>query len=241
MSKKNQLSRLLIGSGKLAKHLSFYFNCLGLSYTTWNRKQPIQELLEKSKTVDQIWILINDTNIDAFIQEYLLNKTNAQLIHCSGALNSSYAIDLHPLMTFSNELYSEPVYKNMCFVSAHPQAQTYMSDFPNSVRTISPEQKARYHSICVLSGNFTSLLWREAEQMYNQLGLSRTDWIPYLQRITDNLIADSQNAATGPIVRKDNKTIEANLQALTDTKVAPIYESFVKAFYPEFFKNRGAQ
>ncbi|HLF67062.1 MAG TPA: DUF2520 domain-containing protein, partial [Gammaproteobacteria bacterium] len=52
----------------------------------------------------------------------------------------------------------------------------------------------------------------------------------YLKLIMTNILADPKQALTGPLVRNDQKTIAANLQALTDDPFQQVYHAFVSAY-----------
>src|SRR5580658_6221456 len=106
---------LLVGNGRLARHLRFYFSSLHLTVDTWHRPESIAALHEKITHATHILLLISDRAIDEFCREHLLQST-AIKIHCSGSLNSPYAYGAHPLMTFSHDLYEHDRYQTIPFI-----------------------------------------------------------------------------------------------------------------------------
>src|SRR5689334_6951163 len=59
-----QANSLLLGSGRLARHLRFYFENLGLKFRTWSRRdsQPLD-----LSGIERLWLAISDDAIPAFI------------------------------------------------------------------------------------------------------------------------------------------------------------------------------
>jgi predicted short-subunit dehydrogenase-like oxidoreductase (DUF2520 family) len=230
---KNQKPvRLLIGSGRLHKHLAHYFSLLNLPFLTWDRHQSSNQLPDLLSQADQVWLLISDSQIEEFAKENLAHYSGT-IIHCSGAMNIAGMVDVHPLMTFATELYSLKQYESITFVSAHPGAKSLLLDLPNAVLNIPAEKKALYHALCVSSGNFTTLLWQEAGRGFAELGLPPEAWHPYLKQITHNLIESFESALTGPIARQDLVTMQKNIQSLEGSRLQKIYRSFAQSFLPK--------
>ena len=181
------------------------------------------------KSCSHILLPITDSTIEPFIkshQEFLSEKI---CIHFSGALFTPLAIGTHPLMTFAQELYNEGIYRQIHFVidSQHPFKEI-LPGFPNSYSVISPSQKAKYHALCVMSGNFSSLLWQIFFKEMKDFGISKSHTLPYLQQ-TFNNIAHLEDSLTGPLERRDEQTIHANLEALKENpSLYDIYQSFMK-------------
>jgi predicted short-subunit dehydrogenase-like oxidoreductase (DUF2520 family) len=97
---------------------------------------------------------------------------------------------------------------------------------------IETSKKPLYHSLCVMSGNFTTLLWNKVfESFKEKLDLPPEVLIPYMQKITENLKDHlTKNLSTplsGPLQRKDIKTIQSNLDALKEDDYLEVYKSFV--------------
>ena len=218
----------LVGRGRLAKHLSHYLELLNLPYVTWSRSSK-SDICKTFKDCSHILLPITDCEIEPFIkvhQEFLSNKL---CIHFSGALFTPLAIGTHPLMTFTQKLYNEEFYKKIHFVidSRHPFKEI-LCGFPNSHSTISPSQKAKYHALCVMSGNFSVLLWQTFFKEMKEFEISKSQILPYLHQTFAN-IAHLENSLTGPLERKDYQTIKTNLKALKDdSTLYNIYRSFMK-------------
>ncbi len=233
----------LLGSGRLARHFARYFGAEGIATRAWARQldpafntvdvtavpDPRARLEAAMEPCTHALLLISDDALEPFIRDhdFLQSKT---LIHCSGALVVEQAPGAHPLMTFSNELYEPEIYRRIPFVT-EAGGRGFSELFPalsNPSHTLAPEKKALYHAYCVVSGNFTGLLWeRVFREFESELGLPKAALLPYMERVFANL-ADNDGVVTGPLVRRDRQTIESNLQALADNPLGDLYQAFLR-------------
>jgi 2-dehydropantoate 2-reductase len=222
----------IIGNGRMAKHFTHYLTLLGISYQQWSRDKPRNSLITLAETCSPILLLINDDAIELFIeQHHCLQKK--LLLHFSAVLNLKKAYSTHPLMSFFQELYSLDVYKKIPFIYGEksPEFSLLLPGLPNPHFKIPENLKSFYHALCVLSGNFTVILWQKFFcELEETLNIPKEQAYPFLQQITQNLLADQKNALTGPLVRNDIKTIEAHLIALKNDPFQEIYQTFLKVF-----------
>lgn len=226
---------LIIGSGRAATHFKTYFNLLHIPFLEWNRRQhSIADLKNLMGRCQQVFVLISDSSLKSFIDENL-QDFSGPVLHASGALEIANAISLHPLMTFGPELYPLSFYRAIPFVLTDGHhLQDYFPELENPSYTITAADKSRYHALCVMSGNFTTLLWQEAFKGFESLGLPRKIAYPYLQAIAQNLSSSaSSQALTGPLARKDGLTIDKNLSSLQGSPLQLIYRAFVNVYFPE--------
>ena len=106
-----------------------------------------------------------------------------------------------------------------------------LPELRNQHVTIPKKLKPFYHAFCVISGNFSSLLWQKAFQEFEKkLNFPKEILHPYLEQIFLNLKNEPENALTGPLVRSDKKTVLANLDALSQDPYQEIYQAFVKVY-----------
>ncbi|MBL4773976.1 MAG: DUF2520 domain-containing protein [Alcanivoracaceae bacterium] len=218
----------IVGDGKVARHFSHYFNELEINYNRWNRKNTPLSLQQKTVNSDFVLLLISDNAIESFINNNscLHHKT---LIHFSGSLTLDNADGCHPLMTFSQNLYDLKTYQSIPFVC--DTGVEFSAMFPqlnNQSYNINNADKAYYHALCVMAGNFTQTLMREASiQLNHKLKLPDSVLRPYLLQNTRNFINNPRNSATGPLNRNDFTTVRKHLQALNNNPLEEIYQSFV--------------
>jgi hypothetical protein len=154
-------------------------------------------------------------------------------IHFSGSLVTRKAYGAHPLMTFGPELYSLEKYLGIPFVvdEKAPLFSDLLPGLHNPNVRLSEKQKAKYHALCVMAGNFSCILW---QKLFDSLG-EEFDIPPhtadmYLRQQTDNLLTNYKGALTGPLARGDSTTIERNIDALGGDPFKKIYEAFVEAY-----------
>lgn len=223
---------LLIGNGRVARHFQYYFTQLGLSFNSWQRSQSLTELQQHILDATHILILISDQQINEFIRLHL-HYTRAYLIHFSGSLISEKAYGAHPLMTFNPTLYPIEQYPQIPFVIDQdaPDFDVLLPGLSNPHVRLPKEFKAKYHALCVMSGNFSCMLWQKLfSSLEQEFNLPAETAQLYLQQQTKNLLTHPKTALTGPLVRGDLVTIEKNLQALQGDPFKEVYESFVKCY-----------
>lgn len=243
MGQVPRISYGIIGDGRMARHMKHYFSLLDLPVSQWSRRMEAQNRVGLQPALadcEIVLVLVRDSAIEPLIQENSW-LSERRLIHFSGALSTPLARGMHPLMSFGQQLYSQNEYERIPFVvEAHSETEareTFFNTFPNlpnPVHAIRPEDKALYHSLCVMGGNFTVLLWQKLFQEFERkLGIPASAANPYLNRITQNLIKNPKAAFTGPIQRGDLTTIHSNLEALKYDPYQEVYRAFLRASAPE--------
>lgn len=223
---------LLVGNGRLALHFREYFRHLRLSFETWSRQEnSISELSPLLTRAERILLLISDSSLTDFVKEHRTTHPEAIWIQFSGALETPGAESFHPLMTFGPKTYELSTYLQMPFVttSSFPLSQA-LPGLENPCVKISADQKARYHALCVLSGNFSMMLWKKMIDELQHWNLGKDIALPYARQCVDNIFADPKHALTGPLVRGDQVTQNKNLEALKGDPFAEIYRSFQRIY-----------
>jgi len=218
---------LIMGSGRVARHMSYYLSLLEIPFIQWDGIEHVKTLLTK---IDRVLVLVSDSAIEKVITENgLIEKS--KIIQFSGALVTDRAYGAHPLMTFGNEVYDLKTYQGFPFIIENegPDFSELMPGLPNLSYKIPRELKPLYHSLCVLSGNFTVLLWQKFfTDMKNKFGVPQESIKPFLHQTLINLEKNYESAFTGPLSRRDLETIQRNITALASDPYADVYRSFVK-------------
>jgi predicted short-subunit dehydrogenase-like oxidoreductase (DUF2520 family) len=229
-------SYLIIGSGRVARHFAHYFRLLEVPFVQWARRTASSEGELKSKIAgaSHILLLISDTAIASFEQEHELRKSGKTILHFSGSLVIDGIIGAHPLMTFTDALYDLPTYQTIPFiVDAAQVSNEILPMLTNRIYALDPAQKAYYHALCAMSGNFTVMLWEKVFSAFEtQLRLPKQVLLPYLQQTTRNLVqAETGNTVlTGPLSRGDAATVERHLDALHGDPYQTVYRAFAAAY-----------
>lgn len=223
---------LIIGNGRVARHMCHYFQSLDIPYTQWHRHMPASVLAPLAAKASHILLLIRDDAIENFAKTYLADS-KAVKIHFSGALNAQGIYGAHPLMTFGEGLYAPEKYRDIHFIidSDAPDFADLLPGLPNAHARLDPAQKAKYHALCVMAGNFSCLLWQKLfDTLQSEFDIPAAAALPYLSQQTENLAADYHTALTGPLARGDTATIARNISALKGDNFQAVYQAFVEAY-----------
>ncbi|HWU42766.1 MAG TPA: DUF2520 domain-containing protein [Bdellovibrio sp.] len=229
----SSFSYLLIGSGRVARHLSHYFNLLNIHHQTWDRAQDPHALRQKINVSSHILLAISDGALSSFFQKHLegLDKT---VVHFSGALHLPGMIAAHPLMTFGPELYEMNFYRKIHFTMTGASLAEALPGLDNPFSILPVEQKSLYHAYCVVGGNFSSLLVAKMLEGFAEMKIPSSAAKIYIEKVIENTFSQPDKAATGPLIRKDAETVAANLSALENSPTQNIYKAFVEAYWPEY-------
>ncbi len=226
-----QASYLIIGSGRLAKHFSFYFKQLGIQFQQWSRRDQSLDLHDLLLAASHILLLINDAPIEPFIQQHpaLHDKI---VLHCSGALQTPLAYGAHPLMTFTQDLYDEATYRQIPFIlDTQRDASELLPGLPNPTYYIPRREKAYYHALCVMANNFSTLLWQKFfYELQHRYAIPVAAGQLMLQQTANNIRRDPFTALTGPLVRNDQQTLLHDLQALNGDAFESVFTAMIHAY-----------
>jgi predicted short-subunit dehydrogenase-like oxidoreductase (DUF2520 family) len=238
----------IVGGGRLARHFSEYFRQLEIPHTCWARDRRSrfntfhlpdaeERLMETISNANRVLLLVTDKDIAALLKQYTFLHEK-QLIHCSGSLGIPGVAGAHPLMTFTDSLYELDTYQKMPFIVDTGSCFTQLfPGLPNPHFKINAEDKARYHAMCVMAGNFSQLLWKGVSDRFEQqFELPGTTLHPYLKQVTGNFIQTPESALTGPLTRDDQQTISRNLNALDGDPLQDLYAAFIR-----FYQHGGKQ
>lgn len=229
-------SFLVIGSGHLARHMRRYLELQKLPHKIWNRSQNTEsELHDLSAGASHVLLAISDHSIQSFFNAHAFFEKKI-CVHFSGALVIKNIPSAHPLMTFANEMYDLATYQSIPFIieAGGPALTEILPGFNNVSYALNPEHKDLYHALCVLSGNFTILLWEKAFSEFAKLGLPKQALLPYLGQTAINLTKapSGKSVLTGPLVRGDHQTIQRHINTLKNDPFGAIYKAFVEHAAP---------
>lgn len=237
---------LIIGNGRTAKHIGYYLEQLEHPVTYWHYKNealaktpsPTIEALQKlSDASDRVLLLIKDSAIDDFLTQHPFLRTS-KTIHFSGSLDIFGISNVHPLISFGQDLFPAAFYQSIPFAqfdASEKSLQDFLPGLPNPSFYIPKSTKSLYHGLCVASGNLTVLLWQlVAVELEKNFHLHHDNLKPFLESVTMNLSTHWDMALTGPIARRDEVTLIKNYQALSETSLNEILKAHIKVAWPEF-------
>ena len=134
------ISYLLIGSGRVARHMSHYFNLLNIAHQAWDRAQDPHAIKHKINSATHVLLAISDSAIPGFYRQHLAGMEKI-VVHFSGAHCFEDMIAAHPLMTFGPDLYDLQFYKNIYFTMTGGNFNEALPGLHNPSGILSPEQK----------------------------------------------------------------------------------------------------
>jgi predicted short-subunit dehydrogenase-like oxidoreductase (DUF2520 family) len=222
----------IVGDGKVARHFQHYFGLLGLPVSTWSRRTGSLSPPDALSACRTVLLLIRDAAIVPLVDAWPA-LGEKRLVHCSGSLVTSVAEGVHPLMTFGPALYTLAEYRTIPFVcdaGGTPFAEL-LPGVPNPSFAIPVVHRPYYHALCVMAGNFSTILWVKLfDELQHRFGIPPSAAYPYVARVAANMLADADQALTGPLVRGDSETIATNLKALDGDPFRAVYTAFVEAY-----------
>jgi 2-dehydropantoate 2-reductase len=221
----------IIGDGRVARHVRHYLTLLGIPVRAWSRRNSPASPDEALDSCRTVLLLIRDDAIVPFVEHWPALR-NKQLVHFSGSLVTPLAEAAHPLMTFGPELYDLGVYREIPFVldAGRTPFAELLPGLPNPSFTIPAAERAYYHALCVMAGNFSTLLWQKLfEELETRFGIPASAAHPFARQVIANIVADARASLTGPLSRRDARTIAANLEALEHDPYQRVYAAFVRA------------
>jgi len=220
---------LLVGGGRLARHLAHYLDLLGVAHEGWTRSEGVEALGRRAGRARAVLLLIPDDAIQPFVLEHGDLLGDAPRVHCSGAVSVPGVVACHPLGSFGETLFPESVYRSihLCVEEGPVGFEELFPELPNPHGPLPVGAKVRYHAAAVLAGNFTAMLWQEAARVFTELGVPESGWRAYLETVAINVRTDPDAAVTGPVVRGDAGTIAAHLASLGDDPWAGVYRAFL--------------
>lgn len=228
---KNAYRYAILGSGKLAQHLRHYFSLLEIPYSTWSRKEdPKVNLNSTVEDCSHILLAVSDRAIADLATRL---PTGKKLIHFSGATTIPGISSAHPLMTFPADVRNLEWYQKIPFALCEGETlEETLPGLKNPWFTIQQKDRALYHALVSMSGNFPFILWQKTLlELQKNFDLTNKELIPYLHQVVENFSADPVNGLTGPVARRDLETIDRHLEALKENgPLEQIYCAFLKLY-----------
>src|SRR5690606_21122996 len=111
-----------------------------------------------------------------------------------------------------------------------PNLSKLLPELKNPNHEIYVHQKAHYHALCAMAGNFASILWDAVQAEMQTLNLPPNVLHPYLLQVTENFVSHGKGALTGPLSRGDHQTITQHLSALHGSDLQALYYAFLHYF-----------
>jgi len=239
---------LIIGSGRLARHLAFYLS-KNQSKLWFFSRSPLEGLEHLGTRVGTIsdapdrairLLLLKDDVLVSFCSEHVKELNRGEIVQCSGSLSiQEFPIRVHsyhPLFTFPLDLYPIEKYPTIPFVG-EKGSLSFQALFPhlkNPVFELRSEHKIKYHALTSSICNFLSVIIQQFSQEREEMDLE----IPtaHFQNIASqalqNAFSSPKTCLTGPIARQDSNLVQKHLGALEGSGLNEIYQGILRSLRP---------
>lgn len=232
---------VVFGTGRVGRNMSAYLRALGHDVLSISRAEA-EEALAREDAVqasDAVLAAIPDGALERWAAHWRRRLPGKTLIHFSGALVIDGMKSYHPLYSFPRTELSFDTIRAVAIArqeGAPPFAQV-VPGAANPEFVIADADRAYYHALAVLSGNFAAFVWNEtAKGFAGRLGVAPADVMAsYLAGVVDRFVESPFDSLTGPLARKDRASVEANLKALEgEPRLAALYRAFLDAAWPDY-------
>jgi len=232
----------IFGAGRVGVNIAAYLKHLGHDVSLISHdaaRTQADACRRKISDADIVASAVPDGKIKAWRNQWAADIDGKIAIHFSGAADIDGMFAFHPLYSFPPHDVDSLLLKTVAFACPRggPSFQEVFPGATNPHFEIHAHERARYHALAVLSGNFAAHLWNAtAPAITKQSGLEPEAILgPYLQSVVDRFMESPKGSLTGPVARKDKDTVAANLKALeTAPELKTLYDAFLRAAWPDY-------
>ncbi len=232
----------IFGAGRVGVNMTRYLTDLGHQASLISHSEAVSDAdgcRGEIRAADIVAAAVPDDALAGWRDQWARDLGGKAAIHFSGAARIEGVYAFHPLYSFPQTVVPAATMKQVAF--ACPKGGPSFGDiFPGAENPnfeIADKDRARYHALAVLSGNFAAYLWNETAKELSEFSGLKPETVMggYLSSIIDRFLESPEGSLTGPVARKDEKTVAANLDALSSTpKLRGLYEAFLKAAWPDY-------
>ena len=242
MAYNTGMKYFVFGLGRVGQNMQQYLRAMGHSVESVDLIQSPEELQrcrEIVAEVDCVIATIPDSSLQSWFDEWSPLIGDKPAIHHSGAMRIEGMDSFHPLYSFPNAVLDVETMKSIAF-AVSGEGHSFSDVFPglpNPLFVVKPEDRPRYHALAVLSGNFASYLWNETASGFSEFSDGDVAAImkPYLLSVLERFCESPYDSLTGPIARRDVKSVESNLRGLeSEEKLRELYLAFLGSAWPDY-------
>ena len=223
--KKTKADYIIVGTGNLAKHLKHYFSYLNIKFIDW-QPDPDKSL---NAGPNKVLLAIPDNKIEEFINENNQVFCKSTFIHFSGILNINNAVRCHPLMTFSERLYSPDFYESIlfCLDEGSPKFEVLFPKLRNPNIVIPDSLRPYYINLCSLVNKFTSIPWEKFyDDVIDGFDIDSGNIESFLNKAISKIQENYQTYLNGFF--SSEESFSDKISNINLTPVKKLYDSFVK-------------
>ena len=186
---------------------------------------------------DVIAAAIPDDALDSWLETWRDRLAGKRAFHFSGARVIDGFPGYHPLYSFPQTPLA-PAQFGAIAIAREPGAAPFAEIIPganNPELAVAAEDRAFYHALAVVSGNFAAHLWNETAAAFaERLGPKGGEILSaYFASVVDRFRESPLSSMTGPVARRDAGTVAANLKALeASPRLRALYQAFLESAWP---------
>lgn len=235
---------IIFGTGRVGNNIDAWLTGLGHQVTMVNHNQADHQTSQCKTLVKQADIVVAalpDAGLTSWFQDWQGTVGQRPAIHFSGALHLQGMHGFHPLYSFPHHII--PATEMHALTFACPKGgPDFACIFPNATNPtflLADQDRAHYHALAVLSGNFTAHLWNQtAREFERHYGLSSTPALAqYFNSVLARFAENPTTSLTGPLARQDSPSVKANLKALEENHdLTDLYKAFLASAWPGYKK-----
>ena len=229
---------LIFGTGRVGGSLARYARHLGAEVDAVGRGADANSVRALIDRADLIAAAIPDDRLSPWFAEWKGAIGARRAIHFSGALTVEGMQGYHPLYSFPKAPLEPAVMAGVAIAreAGGPRFASILPGATNPELELAAEDRAFYHALAVLSGNFAAHLWNETAKAFEDRFNLPPETImgSYLAGVVDRFRESPFDSMTGPLARRDAASVAANLAALdTAPNLKALYEAFLESAWPE--------
>jgi len=245
----------IIGAGNVGWHLASVLHSAGYLIEEIYSRDPEKSLqsalrfehciatqsLDFSQSRSKVFIITVSDNAIATVSEQLILPVSAIVLHTSGTASIDHLQKhnncgvFYPLQSISKHVEIDwkvvPILIEAKQETDWPVILQIASDVSDSVYRINSEQRKFIHLAAVFSNNFVNHLFAISEQLLAEKQIPFSLLEGLIKQTVDKAFANTAKASqTGPAVRNDTQTINAQLQMLANMQSQQlVYDSMTKS------------
>ena len=232
---------LIFGAGRVGASLARYAAELGHAVAVVSRDKAVSDRAAVAAmlgSADLVAAAIPDDRIAQWRSDWAAEIGPKTAIHFSGALTFDGLRGYHPLYSFPADPLPPEIMGRIA-IAREEGAPAFSSILPgagNPEFVVAAADRSYYHALAVLSGNFAAHLWNEAAKGFAaRFSLPPEEILgSYLAGVVDRFRESPFDSLTGPIARRDVRTVAANLAALAgEPRLSALYQAFLDSAWPE--------
>jgi hypothetical protein len=227
---------VIFGPGRVGTSIAAYAASLGHDVLVLARADADRAGNEVARA-DVAAAAIPDDALDGWLETWRDQLAGKRAFHLSGARVIEGLPGYHPLYSFPKTPLA-PAQFGAIAIAREPGAAPFAEIIPganNPEFEVAPADRAFYHALAVVSGNFAAHLWNETAAAFaERLGPKGGEiFSAYFVSLVDRFRESPLASMTGPVARRDAGTVAANLKALEGSpRLYALYQSFLESAWP---------